>query len=163
MTLIIQKENPILRKKADLVSQNELNQKDISKIIKDLKEALASQEDGVAIAAPQIGILKRIFIISKKVLPEDKEDKVFINPKIIFQSKDKKKMREGCLSVRWLYGTVKRSSRVTVEAQNEMGEKFIETGTGLIAQIFQHEIDHLNGILFIDTAENIVDIPRKEK
>ena len=85
----------------------------------------------------------------------NQEDKVFINPTITFKSKDKKKMEEGCLSVRWLYGTVKRSSRVTIEAQNELGEKFIETGTGLMAQIFQHETDHLNGILFIDTAENI--------
>jgi len=157
MAQIVQNGDSILRKKAEEVSQKEFNQKKLLDILFDMKVALNSQHDGVAIAASQIGISKRIFVVSKKVLPEksNTEDKVFINPTITFRSKDKKKMEEGCLSVRWLYGTVKRSSRVTVEAQNELGEKFIETGTGLMAQIFQHEIDHLEGVLFVDSAENI--------
>lgn len=161
MAEIVQNENSVLRKKAEEVSQKEFNQKKLNQILSEMKESLNSQHDGVAIAAPQIGISKRIFVVSRKVLPDGKnqEDKVFINPVITFKSKDKKKMEEGCLSVRWLYGTVKRSSRVTIEAQNELGEKFIETGTGLMAQIFQHETDHLDGILFIDTAENIREMP----
>lgn len=166
MAKIVQNEDPVLRKTAVEVTQKEFNQKKLLDIISDMKEALGSQHDGVAIAAPQIGISKRIFVVSHKVMPEEEvvEDKVYINPKITFKSKDKKKMEEGCLSVRWLYGKVRRSSRVTVEAQNELGEKFIETGTGLMAQIFQHEIDHLGGILFIDTAEDIREMsPEKNK
>lgn len=157
MAQIVQNGDSVLRLKAGEVGTEEFNQKKLLTVLSDMKEALNSQHDGVAIAAPQIGVSKRIFVVSKKVLGDDKnsDDKVFINPTITFRSKDKKKMEEGCLSVRWLYGTVKRSSRVTVEAQNELGEKFIETGTGLMAQIFQHEIDHLEGILFVDSAENI--------
>jgi peptide deformylase len=68
-------------------------------------------------------------------------------------------MEEGCLSLRWLYGKVKRSARVTVEAYDEEGKKFSRGAGGLLAQIFQHEIDHLNGRLFIDTATDVVNIP----
>ncbi len=70
-----------------------------------------------------------------------------------------KKMPEGCLSVRWLYGKVRRSSKALIRAFDEHGNLFTRGGSGLLSQIFQHEIDHLNGILFIDTAENIEDIP----
>lgn len=164
MTDIIQKNHKILRTVAVEVKISDIKNKDIIKDISIMKEALLKEEDGVAIAAPQVGISKRIFVVSKKILPDMSEDKVYINPKIIFSSKDRKKMSEGCLSVRWLYGKVKRSSRVIIEALNEKGEKIKETGTGIIAQIFQHEIDHLNGILFIDKAEDLKEIPPdKEK
>lgn len=86
-------------------------------------------------------------------------DLIFFNPKIIKLSKTKKKVPEGCLSVRWLYGNVSRSTKAFIEAYNEKGEKVSRGASGLLAQIFQHEIDHLNGILFIDTAEDIEDIP----
>jgi peptide deformylase len=91
-------------------------------------------------------------------------DKVFINPEIIKASKVKKSMRgEGCLSVRFTYGTTKRFDKATVKALDEQGKEFIMDGSGLLAQIFQHEIDHLNGILFIDHAHDIREMSDDEK
>ena len=71
-------------------------------------------------------------------------------------------MEEGCLSVRWKYGKVMRSEKATITAYDENGKKFSRGATGLIAQIFQHETDHLDGVLFIDKADNIVDLPPKK-
>ena len=71
---------------------------------------------------------------------------------------EKKMMEEGCLSVRYLYGKVSRGSKVVLEAYDETGKKFIKGASGLLSQIFQHETDHLNGVLFIDKAKNIEEI-----
>jgi peptide deformylase len=125
----------------------------------------------VAIAAPQIGESLRIFIVSGRAFDIEKgiydenakkpksEDLVCINPKIDRLSRDKADMDEGCLSVRYLYGKVKRSKKATVTAYNESGKKFTRGGSGLLAQIFQHETDHLDGVLFIDKAKDVVDLP----
>src|SRR6185295_15811219 len=83
------------------------------------------------------------------------KDLVFINPKISKLSRDKEWVPEGCLSVRWLYGRTYRSKKATVTAYDENGKKFVRGASGLLAQIFQHETDHLNGILFIDHAVDI--------
>ncbi len=159
---IVQKENPVLREEAVSIPVPDIQSPKIQKILKEMKASLLSQDDGVAIAAPQIGYSLRIFVVSKKVLnmgkqkePTATEDLVFINPVLKKISKDKKLMEEGCLSVRYLYGKVERSNKATVEAYDEHGKKFSRGGTGLMAQIFQHEIDHLNGILFIDKARDI--------
>jgi peptide deformylase len=91
-----------------------------------------------------------------------KEDLVFINPEIIKKSKEVKEMEEGCLSVRWLYGKVKRSNKVTVKAIDQTGKEFVMGASSLLAQIFQHEIDHLDGILFTDKAKDLEEIKPKE-
>src|SRR3990167_7584579 len=91
-----------------------------------------------------------------------KKDLVFINPEIIKLSKKKYWAPEGCLSVRWLYGKVFRADKATVRAYNENGERFTRGASGLLAQIFQHEIDHLNGILFIDTAKDLEELNPEE-
>lgn len=80
---------------------------------------------------------------------------VFINPKISKLSREKEWVPEGCLSVRWLYGNVYRSKKATITAHDENGRKFQRGASGLLAQIFQHETDHLKGILFTDTAKDI--------
>jgi peptide deformylase len=169
MIPIVQKGEPILRLQAMPVPLSEITSPQITKVIKRMTEALYQEEDGVAIAAPQIGESLRIFIVSGKILSphypdllpgeEPVPDLVCINPEIIKLSKQKKKMAEGCLSVRWLYGNVKRSTKATIQAYNQDGIRFTRGGAGLLAQIFQHETDHLNGILFIDTAEDIEDMP----
>lgn len=89
--------------------------------------------------------------------PKNKKvkDLVFINPKISKLSKEKEWMPEGCLSVRWLYGKTFRSKKVMLSAYDENGKKFIRGASGLLAQIFQHETDHLNGILFTDHAKDV--------
>ncbi len=168
MVKILDRDDPILRYVAEPVDQKDIQSEKIQKILSDMKKALASQEDGVAIAAPQIGVSLRIFIVSGRVIAymkgeNEKEhtypDQVFINPKITKRSREKKNMEEGCLSVRYLYGKVKRSQKVELQAYNEEGRVFSRGATGLLAQIFQHETDHLDGILFIDTATEIEDIP----
>ncbi len=169
---IIQNGNSILRKISKEVPISEIKKTKIQKILVDMNSALNSQYDGVAIAAPQIGISLRIFIISSKVFDEDflyhgktlekdilekkyPPNLVFINPVIKKISKDKKLMEEGCLSVRPIYGRVRRATRTTIEAYNENGKKITKQGSGLIAHIFQHEIDHLDGVLFIDKAKDL--------
>lgn len=172
MIEIIQNGHKTLRQVAKPVIIADIKKDKIQKVLSNMKKALASQDDGVAIAAPQINEPLRIFVVSGKVFHEDfirgdekskklkseHPDLVFINPKFLKISKDKKLMNEGCLSVRPLYGQVRRSTRATVEAYNENGAKFTMDGAGLLAHIFQHEIDHLDGILFIDKAKNIHEV-----
>lgn len=157
-------ETKVLRNKAKPVHIKDISSKKIKKIISDMKKALKGQDDGVAIAAPQIGIGLRIIIISgraKTIIEGGDEtnpkypDEVFINPVILKASRDKGEMEEGCLSVRWLYGKVKRSSKVEVEGYDENGKKIRRGASGLLAQIFQHEVDHLEGILFTDKADEV--------
>jgi peptide deformylase len=170
MVKIVQKENKVLREKAKKVPVDEIKSPKIQKVIEDMKKALATQEDGVAIAAPQIGVSLQIFVVSGRALAilkgkEEKDalpDLVFINPKIIKLSQEKELMEEGCLSVRWFYGKVKRSKKAFIEACNEKGNFVKKGASGILAQVFQHEIDHLNGVLFIDKAEDLEEIPPEE-
>jgi peptide deformylase len=171
MINIVQKGEAVLRQVADKVPLEEIKSKKIQKILKDMSSALLTQDDGVAIAAPQIGIPLQIFVVSKKVeiilkgleeAPEEEKakikDSVYINPEISKLSRKKQIMDEGCLSVRPLFGKVQRSEKATITAYNENGEKFTKGGSGLLAQIFQHETDHLNGILFIDKATDLREV-----
>ncbi|MBX4189089.1 peptide deformylase [Candidatus Parcubacteria bacterium] len=172
---ILQKDSPKLREVAKEVLHKDITSKKIRKVVERMRLALQAESDGVAIAAPQIGESLRIFVIAgrtqellnrKRGAHGEEEldattypDQVYINPMISKLSRKKKKMEEGCLSVRWLYGEVERSEKATIEAYDESGKKFVRGASGLMAQIFQHEVDHLNGILFIDKAENVEDIP----
>ena len=169
-TKILQRDAPVLREMAKSVPIKDIKSKKIRTILAQMKEALHGEEDGVAIAAPQIGESLRIFIVSGKALAwsnktkrfdkkKESDDLVFINPEIIKASKKKKKVEEGCLSIRWLYGQVKRSEKVTLRAYDENGVEVERGASGLLAQIFQHETDHLDGILFTDKALNIQDLP----
>jgi peptide deformylase len=168
---IVQKGEPVLRQIAEKVLVADIKTDKIQRILRDMSMALEAQDDGVAIAAPQIAIPLRIFVVSKKVeiILKDLEeapgaekakikDAVYINPEIKKLSKTKQILDEGCLSVRPIFGKVERSEKATVTAYDENGKKFTRGGSGLLAQIFQHEIDHLNGILFIDKATDLVEV-----
>ncbi len=167
MVYIVQKDEPVLREIAQTVVIKDLQSPKIKKILADMKSALDSQDDGVAIAAPQIAVPLRIFLLSPRITKslekkgnlKDPIPLVYINPVITKKSKDKKLMEEGCLSVRYLYGKIRRSSKVTLESYDETGKKHVRGASGLLAQIFQHETDHLDGILFIDNAKDLVDLP----
>lgn len=169
MTDIVQRDNPVLRHKAKEVSVDQIGSDHIQAIIRKMKTAVHSQKDGVAIAAPQVGEALRIFVVNgellkkadKKFKGEDK-DIVFINPKITKLSKDRHDMEEGCLSVRWLYGRVKRASKASITAYDEGGEVVKRGASGLLAQIFQHECDHLEGVLFTDKAEDVWEMTEEE-
>jgi peptide deformylase len=164
---IVQKNDKILREIAHEVPIKDIGGKRMKGILKKMDEALASKKEGVAIAAPQIGEPLRMFIVDgnvwelkekiieqKKMLPK-KPSVVFINPVIKKMSQKKQDVYEGCLSVDKIYGNLKRAEKVVVEALDEKGKKFTLGASGLIAQIVQHEVDHLNGILFIDKTDKL--------
>lgn len=163
---IVQKDNPVLHEKAQPIPTKDIQSEKIQSIIRDMSVALEAQHDGVAIAAPQIGVPLRIFVVSGIVFtPEDEEkktDMVFINPEIKKLSKQKERMDEGCLSVRWKYGSVLRHKKATIVAYDEHGKSFTYNASGLLAQIFQHETDHLDGVLFIDKADDVRDLEPEE-
>lgn len=151
---IVQSGDPVLRLKAKKVGRVDAK---IKNLIKDLYDTLAVQKEpeGVGLAAPQIGRSLRVFLAKYKKL-----DKIVINPEIVSISNlphttkkpkgSKKEILEGCLSLPHYYGPLKRSEEVTLKYLNAEGNETTETFTGFDAQIMLHEIDHLNGILFID-------------
>jgi peptide deformylase len=165
---IVQNGAPVLRELAQTVPITEITSPKIQKIIADMKIALASQDDGVAIAAPQIGQPLRIFVVSGAVLSSADPkytggDIVFINPELTKLSREKHDVEEGCLSVRWLYGKVKRSQKATIRGYDETGKRVLRGASGLLAQVFQHETDHLDGVLFIDKAHEVKDMPPEDE
>ena len=169
MKEIVQDGAPVLRGIAKPVPEDLFGSDELSRLIKDMAEALDKEPEGVAIAAPQVDVPYRLFIVRKdRTLPsyanveEDKpppeytpEINVYINPEIIKTSRKRMQGDEGCLSVRGVYGTTNRHERVTVSARNLDGSRFTRGAGGLMAQIFEHEMDHLNGILFTDSAEHL--------
>lgn len=161
MTYLVAKKHKALYQKAEAVKILDIPTKKIQDVINKMQEEMDKHSDGVAIAAPQIGESLAIFCIAKNAYPKNVKNPqlVFINPKIIKTSKEKDYMMEGCLSVRWLYGEVYRHKQVMLESYDENGNKILRGASGLIAQIFQHEMDHLNGILFDSKAINIENMP----
>ncbi|HEX2792673.1 MAG TPA: peptide deformylase [Candidatus Paceibacterota bacterium] len=164
MKPIVQDGDPVLRGIAAPVPEELFGSAELAEMLKDMAEALDAEPDGVAIAAPQIGLPYRIFLARyDRIAPPPPEGApaltadigVYINPEITRASQRRLPMDEGCLSVRGLYGTTLRHDRATVRARKEDGSSFERGGGGILAQIFQHETDHLNGMLFIDHATDI--------
>lgn len=108
--------------------------------------------DGCGLAAPQVGILRRIAIVEV----EPGEVYELINPKIVARAGTQEES-EGCLSLPGKWGTTRRPMHVTVRCQNRLGETVEYSGSGLLARAFCHEIDHLDGVLFIDNALEVVE------
>ncbi|PIR85393.1 peptide deformylase [Candidatus Kaiserbacteria bacterium CG10_big_fil_rev_8_21_14_0_10_45_20] len=153
--------DPVLRKKAVEVASEEFGTEALQTLVQDMSDTLRSTKYGVAIAAPQIGISKRIFVVRGNVLANkdrsdtSDDDVAFINPTLIRRSKKQERFDEGCLSVPHKFGTVVRSEKAVVRAYTASGDEFEMSGEDLLAEIFQHEIDHLEGVLFIDSAQDI--------
>ena len=162
---IVQAGDPVLRGIAKPVAKKDIGSAKITKVIARMKKALAAEDFGVAIAAPQIGEPLRIFVISGKAFapvvkegekaPPTPPDRVFINPEITRLSRKKHEMSEGCLSVRGKYGTVVRHEKASIKALDENGKTITYHGSELIGHIFQHECDHLEGILYTDKAVHL--------
>lgn len=160
MAKLVPQNHPALHQTAEEVTEEEFTSGFVKKLLSDMEKAIkAYNVEGyvaMAIAAPQIGVAKRVFLISDQ--SEEKErlpHLIAINPKIIKASKRTSVNGEGCLSVPDNYGLVKRHKNVTLRAQDENGQEYERGAGGLLAQIFQHEIDHLDGTLFVDRAEKI--------
>jgi peptide deformylase len=160
---IIQIPHPALREVSTEIPADEILSENIQSLISDMREALESQDDGIGLSAPQVAVTKRIFIVSHRLFESDPsaKDMIFINPVVTWSSKETDIAEEGCLSIRGKYGDVERPSSVKIEAYSEEGIKLEYEASGMLARIFQHEIDHLNGVLFIDKAINIKDIPHE--
>ena len=155
----VQVGNPVIRAKAKAVK--DIASKETKRTVKNLIDSMRHHEL-VGMAAPQIGVGMRIFVSEirttdfRKDLKKNAEAlRVFINPKITARSTKTYKGWEGCGSVvnGELFGKVSRPYKVTVTAHNEHGEKFELVATDLLARIIQHEIDHLDGKLFVDTVD----------
>jgi len=144
--MIITYPNEILRKKSSTISPSRATSKEIKSLIKKMRGEVA-KADGVGLAAVQIGVPERIILVSVDGVFE-----AFINPMIVKKSWKRMVIEEGCLSLQGKMGFVKRHKGLTMRALDENGKKIIFKATGLTSAIFQHEIDHLNGILFIDRA-----------
>lgn len=146
---IIINPNPILRKKSQDVNLETISDPKFQELLMDMEETML-KEDGVGLAAPQIG--KNIRVISIKA-----EDKNFfiINPTITKASWKKNWDEEGCLSVPNIFGKVERHKKINLIYFNEKGKKQKLATSGFLARVIQHEIDHLDGILFIDKAKNL--------
>lgn len=169
MVAIVKNPNPVLRAHAHKVSHAQIGSPELTKVIADMKQALSKERHGVAIAAPQIGVSLRLFVVAAQVFaiqneedydPAKHSDRVYINPEIISRSRKHSLMNEGCLSVAgesgsMLWGEVARAEKVRLSALDEHGKKHLVGASGLLAQVFQHEVDHLDGILYIDKAAQL--------
>lgn len=152
LRMIVTDEDPLLRKTSRPVgTPNDRTRA----LLDDMQDTLRDAE-GVGLAAPQVGILRRIFIINVGI-EEDREEFVeFIDP-VILETSGEQDGAEGCLSVPGRQGNVKRPNKVTVEATDRNGNRFTYTGTGLMARCLCHEYDHLDGILYVDKAYDMVE------
>ena len=160
MAKLVPENHPALHTIAEEVTADDFADGTVAKIVKGLRQAIKTYDvDGyaaVAIAAPQIGISKRIFLVEDQSKREDALPTVIaINPKFTKLSKKTHEVSEGCLSVPDTYGIVRRHKNVIMQALDENGDEFERGAGGLLAQIFQHETDHLDGILFTEKAEKV--------
>jgi peptide deformylase len=151
--------DPVLRRKARPVSTFD---KSLQTLVDDMIETMRDAP-GVGLAAPQVGVGERLIVVEYAELPEEGEDQeevkprlyVMANPEIVKTSEDKVLGVEGCLSIPGLVGEVERYSMVQVKGLNRRGQPMKVKAEGWLARIFQHEIDHVNGVVFPDRATRV--------
>lgn len=151
--IIVKHPDPVLREKAKPVPAVTPN---IQKLLTDMAETMYDAP-GVGLAAPQIGISKRVIVID---VGDEHGLIEMVNPEIV-EASGEQFGPEGCLSIPGLQGDVRRKDRVKVKGLNRDGEETVIDATGFLARAFQHEIDHLNGVLYIDIAERVYE-PKRE-
>ena len=159
---IIFSDDPLLRKKSSRIRRVT---PDVEQLVDDMFETMR-ESNGVGLAAVQVGVPVRLLVIQ---IPEDLEDPdagkslVLINPKLARTSEETENGVEGCLSVPGLVGEVERHLQVTVKGLDRHGNKTRLRAEGYLARVLQHEIDHLDGVLFIDRTENIWEVEEGEE
>ena len=188
-TILSESKNHALRSVAEKIPVSEIKSKRIQNLIKEMRILLSKEKFGVALAAPQVGEPLRLFIVSGRALfrqaqdklpahkksdyesselPSDlsraeSRDQIYINPELIKMSRAKKEKHEGCLSIRGKWGTVPRAEKATIRAYDEKGTRLTRGASHFLAHVFQHEMDHLDGILYTDKATNLYDERPEEK
>lgn len=158
MKHLLEKENPVLRQTSEPVSSEEFGSNWLKKLIKDLFDIMA-EKGAVGVAAPQIGILKRVIVFgtayTKRRKPEHPiPDTALINPSFKILSEEIQTGHEGCLNCGELMGEVPRAMEIEYTGFDVDGNPVTKHASGLEARILQHEIDHLNGFLFLDRVED---------
>jgi peptide deformylase len=152
---IIRMGNPVLRKRAREVTSAELSSTEIQRLI-DLMIPTMHHAEGIGLAAPQVGVPLRIALVQ---VPEDSERYpdapaqelgIYINPKVTLLDETTQGFWEGCLSVPGLRGFVDRPSKIRIDYLDRHGKEHSREAEGFLATVFQHEFDHLDGILFLD-------------
>ena len=149
--------NKELRVQSRSLSVEEIRSPKIQKLVDDMIETMEA-EQGVGLAAPQVGEHIRLIICETKKGPE-----AYFNPEIVKVSKRMTQSEEGCLSIPKVYGIVERYKSVKMKAYNRNGEPVLVKTGGLLSVIFQHEIDHLDGVLFIDRAHTVHDMSQEKE
>lgn len=145
----------VLRQKTAPFDFARFTKKEIMELVRTMRETMKSAS-GIGLAANQIGLNLSLFVA--KV---DRKTHAIFNPLITRVSEEEDEMEEGCLSIPNKFGIVRRSVAVQVTGQDARGKKLVIEETGLLARVFQHEIDHLNGVLFIDKAHEIYTVSRE--
>jgi peptide deformylase len=146
--------DPVLKQKAKRVRNIDGS---IKKLIRDMIETMHSEPGRVGLAAPQIGVSLRVIVIG---IPEE-EDIAIINPEIV-RSRGERSIDEGCLSVPGYFGQIKRAESVTVKGRDQDGKEIRIKAEELLAQALEHEIDHLNGVLYLDHLESLEQLRKVE-
>jgi peptide deformylase len=139
--------DPVLRRKSRKVS---VIDRSVKKLVKDMSETLHAEAGRVGLAAPQVGVSLRVAVVC---LPEG-EDIILINPEIV-RKKGQRLVSEGCLSIPGYVGELYRAETVTAKALDINGNEVRIKADGLLSQALEHEIDHLDGILYVDRMENM--------
>jgi len=167
-TINNKEEEKFLRLKVADFDFDKFGKKEISELLKTMR-GIMIEARGIGLSANQLGLDLKFFIaqISDKPLKRDENNKsimpsldemefyAIFNPEIVKFSKEKILTEEGCLSVPGVYGLVERSAKITIAGRDENDKKIKIKASGILARVFQHEFDHLNGVLFIDKASNI--------
>lgn len=159
---IIEFGHPLLRQKAKTLSEKEIRSLKVQKLIKEMQEFLVPKKMGVGLAAPQVGEGLSLAVISIRPVKNRKDveefDLVIINPKIVRMFGKRRQEWEGCISGgalrSGLFAKVPRYKKIELEYRDEKGRKHQEIFDGLPAHVIQHEVDHLNGILFVDKVKD---------
>jgi peptide deformylase len=145
--IIVKEPDAVLHKTAKEVKEITPN---VKKLLNDMADTMYDAE-GVGLAAPQVGILKRLIVVD---VGDEHGLIKMVNP-VIVDKEGEQFGPEGCLSIPGYNGDVRRAEKVTVKGLDENGNEITITGTGLLSRCFQHEIDHLDGVLFTDIAEKV--------
>ncbi|MCA0753942.1 peptide deformylase [Paenibacillus sp. N4] len=153
--IIVKEPDPVLREVAKEVTKFNDN---LKKLLKDMADTMYDAE-GVGLAAPQIGISKRVIVVD---VGDENGLVEMVNP-VIVEQEGEQLGPEGCLSIPNLNGDVLRSERIVVKGQDSSGQPITVEARGYFARAFQHEVDHLNGILFTDLAQNVFDITERQR
>jgi len=143
--------DPILRAEAEEVSVFDT---DLRALVRDMFETMYHAE-GIGLAAPQVGVSTRVIVLDLRREDHDDEPMALVNPRLVWVSEETAKQPEGCLSIPTMEEVVERPASVRVEATTPAGETVTIEADDLLARALQHEIDHLDGILFIDRVSTL--------